>query len=52
MESIELLIPGKIKKARGGSLFFVDDFLRFGNSKAMDISFLTIPPVSVCQASI
>jgi hypothetical protein len=35
MESIELLILGKIKKARRGSLFFVDDFLRFGNSKAI-----------------
>ena len=35
MESIELLILGKIKKARGGSLFFVNDFLRFGNSKAI-----------------
>ena len=35
MESIELLILGKIKKAKGGSLFFVNDFLRFGNSKAI-----------------
>ena len=35
MESIESLIFGKIKKARGGSLFFVNDFLRFGNSKAI-----------------
>lgn len=35
MENIELLILRKIKKARRGSLFFVDDFLRFGNSKAI-----------------
>ena len=35
MESIELRIIEKIKKAKRGSLFFVDDFLRFGNSKAI-----------------
>lgn len=35
MKSIELHIIEKIKKAKGGSLFFVDDFLRFGNSKAI-----------------
>jgi len=35
MISLELQILGKIKKARRGSLFFVDDFLRFGNSKAI-----------------
>ena len=35
MESIELLIIEKIKKAKRGSLFFADDFLRFGNSKAV-----------------
>ena len=33
--NIEIQILGKIKKARGGSLFFADDFLRFGNSKAI-----------------
>ena len=35
MISLELQILGKIKKARRGSLFFADDFLRFGNLKAI-----------------
>ena len=34
-ESIENSILGKIKKARGGSLFFTEDFLRFGTAKAV-----------------
>ncbi len=34
-KSIELQILTKIKKARRGSLFFTEDFLRFGNSKAV-----------------
>lgn len=34
-ESIELQILMKIKKAKRGSLFFIEDFLRFGNSKAI-----------------
>jgi hypothetical protein len=33
--SIEDKIITKIKKARRGSLFFAEDFLRFGNSKAV-----------------
>lgn len=33
--SIEMKIITKIKKARRGSLFFIDDFLRFGNTKAI-----------------
>lgn len=35
LESIEIHIIEKIKKARGGSVFFLDDFLRFGSSKAV-----------------
>jgi len=31
----ESQILAKIKKAKGGSLFFIDDFLRFGNSKTI-----------------
>ena len=34
-ESTEIQILNKIKKAKRGSLFFVEDFLRFGNSKAV-----------------
>jgi len=34
-ENIEIQILEKIKKARGGSLFFAEDFLRFGSSKAV-----------------
>jgi hypothetical protein len=34
-ESIEYNILCKIKKARRGSLFFTDDFLRFGTAKAV-----------------
>ena len=34
-KSIELQILTKIKKARRGSLFFTEDFLRSGNSKAV-----------------
>lgn len=34
-ESLDIKVIQKIKKARRGSLFFVDDFLRFGNSKAV-----------------
>ena len=34
-ESIEYRILGKIKKARGGALFFTEDFLRFGSAKAI-----------------
>ena len=34
-KSIELQLLTKIKKARRGSLFFTEDFLRFGNSKAV-----------------
>lgn len=33
--SIEIQILTKIKKARRGSLFFTEDFLRFGNVKAV-----------------
>jgi hypothetical protein len=33
--NIENQILKKIKKAKGGSLFFVEDFLRFGNAKAI-----------------
>ena len=33
--SIELQILTKIKKAKRGSLFFMEDFLRFGNSKGL-----------------
>lgn len=35
MHSIDDNILKKIKKARGGTLFFVDDFLDFGNAKAV-----------------
>lgn len=35
MKSIELQIIEKIKKAKRGSLYFANDFLRFGNSKAI-----------------
>jgi hypothetical protein len=35
IESIENKIITKIKKAKGGSLFFVEDFLRFGSAKAI-----------------
>ncbi|NEW84348.1 MAG: hypothetical protein GZ094_18555 [Mariniphaga sp.] len=35
MESIENKIITKIKKAKGGSLFFAEDFLRFGSAKAI-----------------
>jgi predicted transcriptional regulator of viral defense system len=34
-ESSEIQILNKIKKAKRGSLFFVEDFLNFGNSKAI-----------------
>jgi len=34
-ESSEIQILKKIKKAKRGSLFFVEDFLNFGNSKAI-----------------
>lgn len=34
-ESIDTLVINKIKKARGGTLFFIEDFLSFGNSKAI-----------------
>jgi len=34
-KGIELQILTKFKKARRGSLFFPEDFLRFGNSKAV-----------------
>jgi hypothetical protein len=33
--NIEIQILVKIKKAKRGSLFFIEDFLRFGNSKAI-----------------
>ena len=33
--STEIQIIEKIKKAKRGSLFFIEDFLRFGNSKAI-----------------
>ena len=35
IESIDTLINKKINKARGGTLFFIEDFLSFGNSKAI-----------------
>ena len=35
IDNLEIHIIEKIKKARRGSLFFVEDFLRFGNSKAI-----------------
>lgn len=34
-KGIELQILTKIRKARRGSLFFTEDFLRYGNSKAV-----------------
>jgi len=34
-ESVEYRILGKIKKAKRGSLFFIEDFLRFGTAKAV-----------------
>ena len=34
-ESIELQILKKIKKAKGGSLFFIDSFASLGNAKAV-----------------
>ena len=33
--NIELQVLTKMKKAKGGALFFVEDFLRFGNAKAI-----------------
>ena len=33
--NIELQVLTKMKKAKGGTLFFVEDFLRFGNAKAI-----------------
>ena len=33
--STEIQIIEKIKKAKRGSLFFIEDFLRFGNTKAL-----------------
>lgn len=35
MQSIDDKVIIKIKKAKGGSLFFVDDFLSFGTAKAV-----------------
>ncbi|PLX05407.1 MAG: hypothetical protein C0594_07465 [Marinilabiliales bacterium] len=35
MKSIDDHIIIKIKKARGGSLFFIEDFLQFGSAKAV-----------------
>lgn len=35
VESTEIQILTKIRKARGGALFFVEDFLRFGNYKTI-----------------
>lgn len=34
-KNTEIQVLTKIKKARGGSLFFVEDFLRFGNYKTI-----------------
>jgi len=34
-QGTEIQILKKIKKAKRGSLFFIEDFLRFGNSKAI-----------------
>jgi hypothetical protein len=34
-ENTEIQVLEKIKKARGGSLFFAEDFWRFGSSKAV-----------------
>jgi len=33
--NIEIQVLTKIKKAKGGTLFFVENFLRFGNAKAI-----------------
>lgn len=33
--TIEIKVLTKIKKARGGALFFTDDFINFGNKKAV-----------------
>lgn len=38
-ESIENQILNKIKKAKGGSLFFTDQFLSLGNTKAINKGF-------------
>ena len=35
MESIDDKVIKKIKKARGGSVFLIDDFLQFGTAKAV-----------------
>ncbi len=35
MISIDDQILAKVKKAKGGSLFFIDDFVAFGNAKAV-----------------
>ena len=35
MDSIDKHIIEKIKKAKGGTVFFTEDFLRFGSSKAV-----------------
>ena len=35
LESVDLHIINKIKKAKRGSVYFVDDFLRFGTAKAV-----------------
>lgn len=34
--TLEIKIIAKIKKARRGTLFFIDDFIAFGNSKAVN----------------
>jgi hypothetical protein len=34
-KSIEIQVLNKIKKAKGGSLFFIDNFTSFGNPKAV-----------------
>lgn len=35
LESLDDKAFSKIKKAKGGSLFFIDDFLKFGNAKSV-----------------
>jgi hypothetical protein len=35
VKSIELQVLNKVKKAKGGSLFFIDNFTSFGNPKAV-----------------
>jgi 5-formaminoimidazole-4-carboxamide-1-beta-D-ribofuranosyl 5'-monophosphate synthetase len=49
-QSIDDKIIVKLKKAKGGSLFFVDDFLSFGTAKAvakaLDWEFKEALPVS------